>query len=112
MKKLGDIRKMRSFAIGLSALALAATAGLFAVDRGSFAADHLDPPARTDPAVDTTSDKGVKHVDIECDVPSRETLLVRATLNCHGNLEATSVGWAIRSGAGSGPDHYFCRTSG
>lgn len=46
------------------ALLMVGAASLLAVDRGVFAADHLDPPARTDPAVDTTPDIAADIADV------------------------------------------------
>jgi hypothetical protein len=46
------------------ALAIAISAGIVAVDRQAFAADHLDPPARTDPDVDKTPDKASDIADV------------------------------------------------
>jgi len=48
---------------GASAL-LAAGIFFAAADRGARAADHLDPPARTDPAVDSTPDKAADIADV------------------------------------------------
>lgn len=48
---------------GLAAL-LAIPLIVAVADRGSVAADHLDPPARTDPAVDATPDKAADIADI------------------------------------------------
>jgi len=48
--------------VALGGLALAAAAALFAPGVGIIAADHLDPPSRTDPAVDSTPDRAA---DIE-----------------------------------------------
>lgn len=58
---------MRKLYKGLSlvaALAVAVPLGMAVANRGLFAADHLDPPARTDPAVDTTPDKAADIADI------------------------------------------------
>lgn len=44
--------------------AVAASATLLVGGRELFAADHLDPPARTDPAVDTTPDKAADIADV------------------------------------------------
>jgi hypothetical protein len=46
------------------ALAIAVSTGMLAVGRQAFAADHLDPPGRTDPDVDTTSDKASDIADV------------------------------------------------
>lgn len=48
---------------GIAAL-LAIPLVFVAADRGVFAADHLDPPARTDPAVDATPDRAADIADI------------------------------------------------
>lgn len=58
---------MRRLKLGLligGALAVAVPAFLVATDRGLIAADHLDPPNRTDPAVDTTPDKAADIADV------------------------------------------------
>ncbi|ATE63492.1 hypothetical protein [Rhizorhabdus dicambivorans] len=50
--------------LGSAAIALVAGVFVVAADRGARAADHLDPPARTDPAVDTTPDKAADIADV------------------------------------------------
>lgn len=50
--------------LGGAAAALLAGTFLVAADRGARAADHLDPPARTDPAVDTNPDKAADIADV------------------------------------------------
>ncbi|MCZ4341758.1 hypothetical protein O4H52_09095 [Sphingomonadaceae bacterium G21617-S1] len=50
--------------LGGAAAALVAGTFIIAADRGARAADHLDPPARTDPAVDTTPDKAADLADV------------------------------------------------
>ena len=45
-------------------MGLAAAAALFAPGIGVLSADHLDPPARTDPAVDSTPDRPADIADI------------------------------------------------
>jgi len=58
---------MRRYQWGLLAagtLAIAVPAFIVATDRGVIAADHLDPPARTDPDVDMTPDKAADIADI------------------------------------------------
>ncbi len=52
------------FAAGIGALALAGGALLFVPGQIALSADHLDPPARTDPAVDTTPDTPADIADI------------------------------------------------
>lgn len=48
----------------LGGLSLATAAVLFAPGVGIMAADHLDPPARTDPSVDDTPDRAADIADI------------------------------------------------
>ena len=48
----------------LGGVGLAAAAALFAPGIGVLSADHLDPPARTDPAVDSTPDRPADIADI------------------------------------------------
>jgi len=58
---------MTRWGLGLAAVGAAillAGGGLVAVDRGVFAADHLDPPARTDPDADTIPDKAADIADV------------------------------------------------
>jgi len=50
--------------VALGGLALAAAAALFAPGVGIIAADHLDPPSRTDPAVDSTPDRAADIADL------------------------------------------------
>lgn len=50
--------------LALGGLGLAAAAALFAPGIGVLSADHLDPPARTDPAVDSTPDRPADIADI------------------------------------------------
>lgn len=50
--------------LGGAAAMLAAGTFFAAADRGARAADHLDPPARTDPAVDATPDKAADIADV------------------------------------------------
>jgi len=52
---------MRSFAF---ASVFAVAAAFWAADWNALAADHLDPPARTDPAVDSTPDRAADIADI------------------------------------------------
>ena len=49
--------------LALAGLLAAATA-FWASDWTVLAADHLDPPARTDPAVDATPDKAADIADV------------------------------------------------
>ena len=57
-------RWRRAILLGASGLTLVGMAAFLAVDRGVVAADHLDPPARTDPAVDQTPDKAADIADV------------------------------------------------
>jgi hypothetical protein len=50
------------FAVG--GVGLAAAAALFAPGIGLLSADHLDPPARTDPAMDSTPDRPADIADL------------------------------------------------
>lgn len=54
--------KTLPYAVG--GLSLAMAGALFAPGVGIIAADHLDPPARTDPAVDSTPDRAADIADI------------------------------------------------
>ena len=55
-------RKKMPYALGGAALAVALAAAVPGL--GLFAADHLDPPARTDPSIDPTPDKPADIADI------------------------------------------------
>ena len=48
---------------GAGGIALAATAALAVSGIGLYAADHLDPPQRTDPSVDSTPDRAADIAD-------------------------------------------------
>jgi len=54
----------RVIVAGFTAVAVGAAAALLTADRAARAADHLDPPSRTDPAVDTTPDKAADIADV------------------------------------------------
>lgn len=54
----------RKLPIAIGGLAIAAAAASLAPGIGIFAADHLDPPARTDPAMDGTPDRAADIADI------------------------------------------------
>lgn len=54
----------KALPLAVGGLSLATAAVLFAPGVGIFAADHLDPPARTDPAVDDTPDRAADIADI------------------------------------------------
>ena len=56
------IRRKWPYALG--GLGVAAAAALFAPGIGIIAADHLDPPARTDPSVDSTPDRPADIADV------------------------------------------------
>ena len=51
------------YAAGGAGLALAAAAALWAPGLGLVAADHVDPPQRTDPSVDSTPDRAADIAD-------------------------------------------------
>ena len=57
-------RLKRVIFLGVAGAALAVSAGFFAIDRGVLAADHLDPPARTDPAADQNPDTAADIADV------------------------------------------------
>lgn len=57
-------RMGRAILLGIVGLALAASAAFLAADRSVYAADHLDPPSRTDPLVDQTPDIAADIADI------------------------------------------------
>ncbi|MXO48526.1 DUF4331 domain-containing protein [Erythrobacter vulgaris] len=54
----------KAIPFALGGLSLATAAVLFAPGVGIIAADHLDPPARTDPAVDSTPDRAADIADV------------------------------------------------
>jgi hypothetical protein len=57
-------RLAKTALLGGTAVLLATAAAFLAVDRGLFAADHLDPPARTDPAADSNPDVAADIADV------------------------------------------------
>ena len=57
-------RSKLAYGIAGSGLALALAVAVSGSAIGLFAADHLDPPARTDPAMDTTPDRPADIADI------------------------------------------------
>ncbi len=50
--------------VGAGAVAVATPLAFLAVQQAIMAADHLDPPARTDPAMDTTPDRPADIADL------------------------------------------------
>ena len=54
----------KAIPFALGGLSLATAAALYAPGVGIIAADHLDPPARTDPAVDSTPDRAADIADV------------------------------------------------
>lgn len=54
----------KAMPLALGGLSLATAAVLFAPGAGIIAADHLDPPARTDPAMDSTPDRAADIADV------------------------------------------------
>lgn len=56
--------RWKAVLLGMTTLVAVGGVSLVAVDRGLFAADHLDPPARTDPDVDLTPDKAADIADV------------------------------------------------
>lgn len=58
------MKNSKALPIALGGLSLATAAVLFAPGVGIIAADHLDPPARTDPSVDSTPDRAADIADL------------------------------------------------
>ncbi|WP_340588693.1 DUF4331 family protein [Erythrobacter alti] len=58
------MRKKTTVLAGVAVLALAVGVSQFAPGLGSIAADHLDPPGRTDPNVDSTPDRAADIADL------------------------------------------------
>lgn len=58
------MRLANRLSLSLGALAVAGSAAMLAAGLGTFAADHLDPPMRTDPAMDTTPDRAADIADV------------------------------------------------
>ena len=56
--------KLPKRAVGIAGLLSAAALALTTTERQAIAADHLDPPNRTDPAFDTTPDRSADIADI------------------------------------------------
>ena len=56
--------KLPKRAVGIAGLLSAAALALTTTERQAIAADHLDPPTRTDPAFDTTPDRSADIADI------------------------------------------------
>lgn len=56
--------KQRKWAFALAGVGMAAGAAMLVPGLRTFAADHLDPPARTDPSVDTTPDRAADIADV------------------------------------------------
>ena len=54
----------KAILLGAAGALFMATAGFVAVDRGLFAADHLDPPSRTDREVDSNPDVAADIADV------------------------------------------------
>lgn len=58
------MQKWKTLSIAGAGLALAGGATLLAPGLGGMAADHLDPPARTDPSMDSTPDRAADIADL------------------------------------------------
>ncbi len=54
----------KAFCVSATCAVLVGAASFLAVDRGLFAADHLDPPGRTDAAVDPNPDVAADIADV------------------------------------------------
>ena len=59
-----NMKTSAKLAAGSAGIALAAAAALWAPGIGIMAADHLDPPQRTDPDVDPTPDRAADIADL------------------------------------------------
>lgn len=58
------MKNWKKFTMAGAGLAIAAGAALVIPGLGGIAADHLDPPARTDPSVDSTPDRAADIADL------------------------------------------------
>lgn len=58
------MRRKSTLTLAAGGVALAVGAALLMPGLGGFAADHLDPPARTDPSVDATPDRAADIADL------------------------------------------------
>jgi hypothetical protein len=117
---------MRKYQWGLLAagtLAVAIPAMIVSTDRGLVAADHLDPPARTDPDVDTTPDKAADIADIytwyddtnliivmtfagpsTANLPANYDRNVLYTINISNDADKTTAEFPIQIRFGQSPD--------
>jgi hypothetical protein len=66
----------KRLAIALGAFCLAIAAGSFASQQGLFAADHIDPPTRTDPAVDPIPDEAADLADVYAYFDEKDVVLM------------------------------------
>lgn len=121
--------------LAAAALAVALAGGLsFAATREPIrAADHLDPPARTDPAVDPTPDSAADIADVYAwhtdtsviiamtfsgpqpgDRPANYDRNVLYTINIANgtNKSVATIPLEVRFGAGTGPNEFGVQVSG
>lgn len=121
--------------LAAAALAVALAGGLsFAATREPIrAADHLDPPARTDPAVDATPDSAADIADVYAwhtdtsviiamtfsgpqplDRPANYDRNVLYTINIANGTDKTAatIPLQVRFGAGTGPNEFGVQVSG
>jgi hypothetical protein len=66
----------RSLGIALGAFCLALAGGSYTTQRGLLAADHIDPPTRTDPAVDPIPDEAADLADVYAFFDERDLVLM------------------------------------
>ena len=60
----------------LAAFAIAVAGASYATQQGLFAADHIDPPTRTDPAVDPIPDEAADLADVYAYFDERDVVLM------------------------------------
>ena len=75
------MQNWKKVTIAGAGLAMAAGAALVLPGLGGMAADHLDPPARTDPSVDSTPDRAADIADGPEGPPMGGTANTRASLS-------------------------------
>lgn len=123
----------KSIAAAVAGLTLAAGGAAFLPGLGLFAADHLDPPSRTDPSVDSTPDRAADIADLfawhdddnvnlvmtfagpqATDQPATYDPDVLYTINVSNSPSRTTPDFPIyiRFGAGAGSNDYGVQVSG
>ena len=127
------MRTSAKLAVGVGGIALATAAALWAPGVGLIAADHLDPPQRTDPSVDSTPDRAADiadlyawHTDdrinfiltfagpVATDQPANydPDVLYRINISDDGDATDTEETIAIRFGQGAMPGQFGVQVSG